>query len=201
MTQKYFWRSSPAVSGCFLFKFWWQVRWDVSSRGLFFSSSEPSVNSSGLTLPYPELTWQEEYQHWVKTRAFLICFSPSGKLYNCRKVSKVDIWILAWQFFATLGTIYCYIASEPNSNLTQTGVSKVYLQILTCIFNGLSSHVHCHFLSTHFITQKAFDCFFIIYYIVVSFLVKLKTSCHKKLANNTPRKSFFHSISLYRCQE
>lgn len=201
MTQKYFLEIFPCSFRVLSFQVLMAGQVRRKLKGSFFSSSEPSVNSSGLTLPYPELTWQERYQHWVKTRAFLICFSPSGKLYNCRKVSKVDIWILAWQFFATLGTIYSYIASEPNSNLTQTGVSKVYLQILTCIFNGLSSHVHCHFLSTHFITQKAFDCFFIIYYIVVSFLVKLKTSCHKKLANNMPRKSFFHSISLYRCQE
>lgn len=48
----------------------------------------------------------------------------------------------------------------------------------------------------HILTLKAFDCFFIIYDIVVSFLVKLKTSCHKKLANNMAHKSSFHNISV-----
>lgn len=54
---------------------------------------------------------------------------------------------------------------------------------------------------THILTLKAFDYFFIIYNIVVSFLVKLKTPCHKKLANNTVHKSFFHNISFYICQK
>lgn len=53
----------------------------------------------------------------------------------------------------------------------------------------------------HILTLKAFDCFFIIYDIVVSFLLKLKTSCHKKLANNMAHKSFFRNISFYMCQK